>query len=322
MAIQQANVSVTVPVEQAIERVKVLLFRPFDISRWFTIGFCAWLAGLGERGFGGNFNLGSRNGGGPDGGNANFHEQLEHAKAYVANNLMWIVPLAIILVVFCIALGVVMLWLNSRGKFMFLHCVALQKAEIDIPWHKFARQGNSLFLFRLVLGLIAMVPSIPFIVMAILLALKMYHHDRLDAPDVLMFVCVVLMLIVLGVVFGCINKLTKDFVVPIMFLRGNTCLEAWMDFLGLLSVNVAHFVVYLLFQIVLGLAVVALVLITVLVTCCIAGCLLILPYLGAVLLLPVLVFSRSYSLYYFGQYGDQYNVFLTLAVSPPSSASV
>jgi hypothetical protein len=80
--------------------------------------------------------------------------------------------------------------------------------------------------------------------------------------------------------------------------------------------------VYLLFQIVLALAVVALVLIAVLVTCCIAGCLLILPYLGTVLLLPVLVFSRSYSLYYLGQYANQYNVFLTLAVSPPSSASV
>jgi hypothetical protein len=45
----------------------------------------------------------------------------------------------------------------------------------------------------------------------------------------------------------------------------------------------------------------------VLVTCCCAGCLLAIPYLGTVLLLPVLVFKRSYSLYYLAQYGREYD---------------
>jgi hypothetical protein len=45
------------------------------------------------------------------------------------------------------------------------------------------------------------------------------------------------------------------------------------------------------------------------VTCCIAGCLIVLPYLGAVILLPVTVFKRSYSLYYLAQFGPAYNVF-------------
>jgi len=47
----------------------------------------------------------------------------------------------------------------------------------------------------------------------------------------------------------------------------------------------------------------------VLVTCCIAGCLLALPYLGTVLLLPVLVFKRGYSIHYLAQYGPDYDVF-------------
>ncbi len=34
-----------------------------------------------------------------------------------------------------------------------------------------------------------------------------------------------------------------------------------------------------------------------------------LPFVGTVLLLPVLIFKRAYSLYYLAQYGPQYDVF-------------
>jgi hypothetical protein len=44
-------------------------------------------------------------------------------------------------------------------------------------------------------------------------------------------------------------------------------------------------------------------------TCCILGCVLMIPFLGTVLLLPILVFKRSYSLYYLAQYGEQFDVF-------------
>ena len=42
------QISVTTPISHAIDRVKQVLFNPFDLGKWFTIGFCAWLAGLGE----------------------------------------------------------------------------------------------------------------------------------------------------------------------------------------------------------------------------------------------------------------------------------
>ena len=56
MTTQPANVSVTLPISPAIERVKLLLFRPFDLGKWFAIGFCAWLATLGQHGFSFNYN--------------------------------------------------------------------------------------------------------------------------------------------------------------------------------------------------------------------------------------------------------------------------
>ena len=44
------EISVAEPVSPALERVKRILFQPFDLGKWFVIGFCAWLAQLGEGG--------------------------------------------------------------------------------------------------------------------------------------------------------------------------------------------------------------------------------------------------------------------------------
>jgi hypothetical protein len=82
----------------------------------------------------------------------------------------------------------------------------------------------------------------------------------------------------------------------------------------LIGPNTGEFVLYILFQIVIVLAIGAITLAAILVTCCIAGCVMLIPYIGTVLLLPVLVFKRAYSLYYIAQYGPAYNVF------PPATA--
>lgn len=302
MTTSPANVSVTIPVSQAIDRAKRLLFRPFDLGKWFTIGFCAWLARLGEAGFNMNYRFGSRPGG-------DFHHEWERAREYVMDNLYWILPLAVVLVFISLVFWVAFKWLSSRGRFMFLHCVALERAEVSVPWHKFARAGNSLFGFRLVLGLIGMVAMLPGVVLVFLIIIKMLNRGAPNVVAILVLVGLVVVLMAIGMVFFVIAKLTTDFVVPIMFLRTGKCLSAWRELLGLISVNLPGFVLYLLFQVVLGIAIGALVVIAILVTCCCAGCLLIIPYLGTVLLLPVLAFKRAYSLHYLAQYGPHYDVF-------------
>lgn len=311
MNTQASAISVTVPFSQAIDRVKLVLFRPFDLGKWLVIGFCAWLAQLGEQGFGGNFNFG----GGHDHG-GNVRHEFEQAKEFVMNNLYWIIPVTIAVVTIGIALWLVFTWLNSRGKFMFLHCVALNKSEVVVPWQKFAHQGNSLFLFRILLGLIGTVLTLPLVAVILITIFHMIQRGEPSAGGILMSIGVMLVVIALAIVFTLIGKLTKDFVVPIMFLRGAGWRKGWGEFWGLLTANFGHFILYLLFQIVLALAIGAIVLVVVLATCCIAGCLLALPYLGTVLFLPVLVFSRSYSLHYLAQYGGDYDVF-----PPPVAAT-
>jgi hypothetical protein len=195
-------VSVVAPITPAIERVKTILLRPFDVGKWFVIGFCAWLAELGRT-------QGSNNpGGGGNGDDTSFHGGqygfeglrdsilaiLAKTQDYVMSNLDWIAPAAIAAII----LAVLVTWLSSRGRFMFLHCVVENKG---------------------------------------------------------------------------------------------------------------HFSLYILFQIAIWTVIAILIMAIVLLTFCIAALVLGIPYIGTVLLLPIYVFQRSYSLYFFRQFGPSFDVF-------------
>ncbi len=297
-------ISVTRPVDQALARVKQVLFRPFDASKWFVIGFCAWLAYLGQ---GGGFHF--QVPGGRHESVGSFREGYEHARNYVMENLYWILPLAAVVIIFCLGLWVLCTWLHSRGEFMFLHCVALNKAEVAVPWKTYAREANSLFGFRLALSVVSAAVVLPPLVLCGRKIFRMLMDDAWSIHGVLVAFGLGLAFLLAAIVFSIIHKFTADIVVPIMYRQRRQCWEAWAEFGRLLMTHLGHFILYLLFQIVLGFAIAFVVLAAVLVTCCIAGCLLALPYLGTVLLLPVLVFKRSYSLHYVAQYGREYDVF-------------
>ncbi len=314
------EISVTAIIEPAFERVKRMLFQPFDLGKWFTLGFCAWLAGFGESGGGGsgfNWNNGGSHQVNGRSGGEEFRHFYFQARDYVAANISWILPVAVILLVLGLAIWLLVLWLNSRGKFMFLHCVALDKAEVEAPWRQYAAAANSLFRFRLVLGLAGLVVMLPLLVLILAVIVRMVLRGEPDAPGVLTAVGLGLGFILLALGFALIHKLLVDFVVPIMYLRGGSCLAAWGEFFGLLKANFGQFALYVLFVLVLNMAIGVIVLLAILLTCCLAGCLMLLPFVGTVVLLPVLVFKRAYPLYYLAQYGAQYDVFPAAPASPP-----
>lgn len=316
------EISVAEPVAPALERVKQMLFKPFDLAKWITLGFCAWLAGLGESGGGGgggNFNAGNHFGDHNGQPVEQFRQFYHKANDFVMINLGWIVPVAILLVLLGVTLWLLILWLSSRGKFMFLHCVALDKAEVAEPWNRFMNEANSLFRFRIVLGLIGLVLTLPLLVFMLLAILRMVLQGEADVAGVMTAVSLFFGLLLVGLVFAVIRKFLVDFVVPIQYLRRCNCLAAWREFFALLTEHPGSFVLYLLFQIILGMAIGILVMTVVLVTCCCAGCLLLLPFIGTVLLLPVLVFKRAYPLYYFAQY-DGCDVFSIPSPLSPSPA--
>ncbi|MBA7648646.1 hypothetical protein ES703_56434 [subsurface metagenome] len=299
------TVSVIEPIGPAFDKVKTILFSPFDLRKWFVIGFCAWLAYLGSGGGG------SGGGGGRGGGPPNVHEGFGQAKVFVLENLAWIIPVALIGVMLIIVLWLVFTWLSSRGRFMFLHCVAENKAEVKIPWTKFQQHANSLFLFRIVLGLIGFaVIGLPCLLAVGLIAI-MIAGSIPSVAGVLGIVMIVLMIVAISIILALISKFTMDFVVPIMSLRTTSCTAGWREFLTILSVNKVRFVLYILFQIVIAIVIGAICSIGFCIGCCLCcvSLLLLIPYIGTVILLPVLVFKRAYSLLYLGQFGPEFDVF-------------
>jgi hypothetical protein len=305
MTMQTSRVSVIDPIEPAIGKVKDILFSPFDLGKWFVIGFCAWLANLGQGG-GLNFNFPFDK--------YQHHENLPaRIHDFVMNNLALVITIGSVLLVVGIIIAIVLLWLSSRGKFMFLHCVAQNKAEVKNPWHSCRPQGNSLFLFRLVVGIASLFCLIFCVaaVAAVVVAMRMYGMKMIVLVPLLIFV--ILFFILLIIVFSIVFKFTVDFVAPVMYLNRCTCLEGWRQFLQILSHNKGRFVLYILFQIVITMAVSVIVLAGVCLTCCCACCLMAIPYIGTVLLLPILVFQRAYSLIYLSQFGSQFDVFVPVA---------
>lgn len=306
---QRKKISVIEPIKPAIERVKLMLFQPFELRKWFIVGFCAWLAYLGTGGGGG----GGGNWSGPHKHKAEIAESINVVKEYILNNLFWIIPTVVIIIAAIICLGLFIAWINSRGRFMFLHCIATNKSEVKVPWQKFREHGNSLFIFRIVLGLAALaiiaLPISGIIFFVILITAHVVPH-AFSVPG--MMFCIIA-IIVLAIVLSLVRKFTFDFVVPVMFLRTSNCVAGWREFLAVLAVNKANFTLYILFQIVITIVIGAITMIGACIGCCFccASVLLFVPYIGTCILLPLLVFKRAYSLYYLRQFGTRFNVFGT-----------
>jgi hypothetical protein len=294
-------ISVIDPVGQAIEHVKLMLFRPFDLSKWFLIGFCAWLAQLGQGGGGGGGNGWHDN---------NFEPGFNAIKENFFAHLAIIVLVAAIIIPIVIIIMVALCWLRSRGQFMFVHCVAGNKAEVAVPWNKFAKHGNSLFLFRIIIGFIGFlaigIPVAGAVISGIAIGVTGFNPAAIIG-----LVGAVFVTLVVAFLFGLVAKFTTDFVVPIMFLQTESVVTAWKQCLTLITANKGQIALYILFQIVILMLIGAISFGICLVGCCLCcSCILLfIPYIGTVILLPLIAFKRAYSLFFLRQFGPQFDVF-------------
>jgi len=322
------QISVFEPIGEAIEMTKTILFRPFDFEKWFTIGFCAWLAILCQS----SLNLSSPF------GNANRSSITpEQVQNFILSNLSLVIAIGSGVLIVSIAVGIVFLWLSSRGNFMFLSCIAQNKAEIKTPWHKYRQEGNSLFLFRLVVSAISFFVFIIFAGIAVALIVTARRNGP-DATALLVggVIAEGVVLLPITLLFSAFIRSTYDFVVPIMYLHRTTCTQAWGMFWQLLKNNIGKFILYFLFQIVIKsifflIAMILLIvtsLCTFLIFCCCFCCITNIPLIGttamlyiiSILFLPLLIFARSYSLCYLRQYGSGYDVFAT--PTPPQLKTI
>ncbi|HEV8244993.1 MAG TPA: hypothetical protein VGP93_04465 [Polyangiaceae bacterium] len=296
--------SVTEPISKAAERAQRMLFGPFNLGKWLSLGFIAFLAQLGE---GGGYSARLPNfrgtfppSGGP--GYGGLSHEFDEALSWARAHQTLVLAIGTGVVVAGVLLGTLIVWLSSRGKLMFVESVLFDRHAVSEPWSRLRERAFSLFKFRMVLGLLGMTLMLPILAAALFVALPDIRAWRFESHAWLGILILFCNFLFLGLPLTIISLLLEDFVVPIMYLRDLATTGAWKVLRAeILPGNAGTIVLFYLMQFLLGLAIGLLVLFITCLTCCLAA----LPYLSSVLLLPIHVFRRGYSLYFLEELGQR-----------------
>ena len=305
------NISYSNPLSSGWDRMKKALFQPFDIGKWFTVGFTAFLAALVD-------------GSGPGGGGGNYSNRFsdwDQDMREVANlpymawdwlneNTFWF-TLIIVGIIVLFAIIVILVWLSSRGKFMFLDNVVHDKAEVVKPWNDYSREGDSLFVWRLIFGFIVFIVFMATAAFSFHVIIDLFNSSTPLSEQVFSIFGLILQFIVLVIITAYISLFLNDFVVPIMYKNKICATEAWHRFLPILKQYPGHFILYGLFIFVLMILVVLTVILFGLFTCCVGFLFLLIPYIGSVLFLPISYTFRAFSVEFLEQFGDEFAIFPT-----------
>ncbi len=307
------NVQYVAPLQRAWARMKTILFDPFDFGKWLAIGFAAWLARLAGGGGGGGMRLGPRSG----------HEGVLHLRRLVRGiwehlraHPHWLALIVAGAMVVAL-IGILLLWLSSRGKFVFLDNVVHNHARIGEPWRRYGRLGDSLFLWRLGFVVFCLLSLAALAALALLAAGGFSRFGFANARAGMITIMTILMVALWGVACAYVSLFLDSFVVPLMYREGIGAIEAWRRFAPWIERYFGAFVLYGLFVLALAVVVGTCVIIVGLMTCCIGLLLVVLPYVGTVVLLPLLVTYRALSLEFLAQLDPGFAIFPSQA-EPPS----
>ena len=291
--------------------MKWVLFKPFDFGKWFVLGFTAWLAGLLDSG-----GSGGSGGSGDSSGGADpaVEEFFRDAAQWVEENLATVIGIGIAVFFLLIVIWLLLLWISSRGKFMFLDNVIHNRAMVKAPWRDFRAQGNSLFCWKIGFTIIAILAIFVIASAGIATTISMVKSESESAwlaaiPFALVFLAAVLAL-------AYITILLEDFVIPLMYRDSLSTTEAWRRLLTIHREGTGRFILYVLWKLVLGIGAAICIIAAGIVTCCIGFIIMVLPYLGAVLLLPVSVFFRLLGPEFLRQFGHDYDILPSTQTDP------
>jgi hypothetical protein len=303
------NISYSEPLVSGFNRMKKSLFQPFNLSKWINVGFTAFLAGLADCG-----------GGSSGGGNSNIGNKMESfdwnefysfpsiAQDWLIEHPFWF-ALIITGLLFLVVIAMIITWVSSRGKFMFLQNVVKNEDEIVKPWNEFRKEGNSLFWWQFIYGWIVLLIFVLLAIYGFGVAKNIHNGVLPEVSKISFIIGFIVTIIALFIIFGYISLFLNDFIVPVMYKYRISATKAWSKFLSLTLSNPGAFIVYGLFVLVLTIAIVIIVLVAALATCCIGLILLIIPFINAVVLLPVSYTYRAFSIEFLAQFGSDFDLF-------------
>ena len=192
---------------------------------------------------------------------------------------------------------------------MFLYNVVNNQDEVVKPWNEYRKQGNSLFWWQFIYGWIVLGIFVLFFAYSFGIFKNIYIGHIPSVAKFGFIIGIALTFIALLVITGYISLFLIDFVVPIMYKHRLSATRAWSRFLALAVKNMGSFIVYGLLILVFGICVAIGIILFAIITCCIGLLLLLIPFVGSVLLLPVSYTFRAFSVEYLATFGDEFNLF-------------
>lgn len=301
--------SPTQAMTRAIDRARESLF-PARMEKWLALGFIAFLAGLGEGGGGYGFNwpfsgksggpFGSGGGGKSATPEPDFTETWREGVGWIQDHLALVIALGGVVLVLGFGLGLVLTWLSSRGKLMFVESVIHDRYQVKEPWARLRAPAWAIFKFRVLLAVVSLLLVLTALGVGFAIAIEELRTGNFGSKSLLgALVCGGVALFTFTPLV-LISALLEDFAIPVFYLRGGTLSEAWATVRrDVLAGNLGPLLVFYLLKVVLGVGTLILGMLAACLTCCVAA----LPYLSSVALLPAHVFFRSYSLYFLEELG-------------------
>lgn len=268
-------------------RMRAVLFNPFDIMLWLGSGLCAWFAVVGRFDWGNlidlrGFIMKIREG-------MNGEELVETIQA-IPGLLQG--QLAATLTLSAVALAaffsLIMMWVRARGALLFVDRWHRPRAPFTETWRAMRREGNSLFVVRLVI----MASFVLLAVMGVIWG-KMAGVTALTSwlpPSLPGRLAWALYMGVLSIAWVVVIELDRELVVPILYWRRESALKAWLMVLKFCNNHPFALLSFLTMRFLVEAVVAIGVVVLTALSCCLFWVVLSIPFFGNVLFLPVTFF--------------------------------
>ena len=316
------KLDVTGALGPAWDRMKLILFQPFEAGKWLSIGLMVFMEIL-VQGSGGNYNYSGRGTGGsgssgPSGmpsSPAEVADLVDEGFRWVGSNLELVLLGGIPIVLLLLGLYVLFLWLSSRGQLMLVRTVARNDARLGDNWRATRFLVGSLFKFRLVLEAITMFVVLSGLGSLLYVLYRLLRRNETDWKAYLFELGpIALAWFVVSLLPGMVSSVLRNFVAPLMLHFQETCSESWRRFLPVLKSNVGAVVVFFILRALMHFAFGIANIFVVLLTCCIGA----LPVVNQAITAPFYVFDRAWSMFALRSIGRDYDLFIEPAAPAPS----
>jgi len=232
----------------AFERMRQQLFRPFQLSQWFRLAIVGILAG--EMGSGG---LTSRFRSGPSSQEGPIFQGM---RLPFGGGLLFIVVVAL-LVLLAVILGIVLLYVSSRMRFVLFDSVLAGRCRIRDFWRRRGDVAFRYFVWQLLFALCVVIGMVFLfgIPAGFVLGMGWFSSPRAHLlPLLLIGILFFLIFFASLIVIGVVQVLVKDFVVPQMAFDNVSVGEGWRRLVSMMKEEKGGYAGYIGMKIVLAFA--------------------------------------------------------------------